>query len=102
MVLFVYQYNYPVCSFGKFINFGLGTVRGEKVEGLTRIYWYFVLVVPTANQKPEWIKPTKLLVMQAKFIPLLSRCTFHVVLRQSQTHIFQVQLAESNKQKRDN
>ena len=31
VVLFVFQF-YPVCTFGKFINFGLGTVRSERVE----------------------------------------------------------------------
>ena len=30
-VLFVFQF-YPVCNFGKFINFGLGTVRSERVK----------------------------------------------------------------------
>ena len=30
VVLFVLQF-YLVCNFGKFINFGLGTVRGERV-----------------------------------------------------------------------
>ena len=33
-VVFVFQF-YPVCSFGKFINFALGTVRSERVN--TRI-----------------------------------------------------------------
>ena len=31
MVLFVFQV-YPVCNFGKFISFGLGTVRRERVK----------------------------------------------------------------------
>ena len=31
MVLFVFQF-YQVCNFGKFINFGIGTVRSERVE----------------------------------------------------------------------
>ena len=31
VMLFVFQF-YPVCNFGKFINFGLGTVRGESVK----------------------------------------------------------------------
>ena len=31
VVLFVFQFC-PVCNFGKFINFGLATVRSEKVK----------------------------------------------------------------------
>ena len=31
VVLFVFQF-YPVCKFGEFINFGLGTVRSERVN----------------------------------------------------------------------
>ena len=31
MVLYVFQF-YPVCNFGNFINFGLGTVRSERVK----------------------------------------------------------------------
>ena len=31
VVLFVF-YFYQVCNFGKFINFGLGTVRSERVK----------------------------------------------------------------------
>ena len=31
MVLLAFQF-YPVFNFGKFINFGLGTVRGERVK----------------------------------------------------------------------
>ena len=31
MPLFVFQFD-PVCKFGKFINFGLGTVRSERVK----------------------------------------------------------------------
>ena len=31
MVLLVFQF-YPVCNFGKFTNFGLGTLRSERVE----------------------------------------------------------------------
>ena len=31
MVLFVFQF-YPDCKFGTFINFGLGTVRNERVK----------------------------------------------------------------------
>ena len=31
MVLFVFQF-YPVCNFGKCINFGLGTVSSEMVK----------------------------------------------------------------------
>ena len=31
MVLFGFQF-YPVCSVGKFINFSLSTVRGERVN----------------------------------------------------------------------
>ena len=35
VVPFVFQF-YPVCNFGKFINFGLGTVRRERVnQGLS-------------------------------------------------------------------
>ena len=30
-LLFVFQF-YPVCNFGKFVNFGLGTVRIERVK----------------------------------------------------------------------
>ena len=32
VVLFVFQF-YPVCNFGKFIRFGLGIVRSERVNG---------------------------------------------------------------------
>ena len=32
-MLFVFEFQ-PVCNFGKFINFGLGTVRNEGVNGL--------------------------------------------------------------------
>ena len=32
VILFVFQF-YPVCNFGQFINFGLGTVRSERVKG---------------------------------------------------------------------
>ena len=31
VVLFVFQF-YPVCNFGRFISFGLGTVISERVE----------------------------------------------------------------------
>ena len=31
VVLFVFQF-YPVCNFGKFMSFGLGTVRSERVK----------------------------------------------------------------------
>ena len=31
VVLFVFHF-YPVCKFGKVINFGLGTVRSERVK----------------------------------------------------------------------
>ena len=31
MTLFIFQF-YPVCYFGKFISFGLGTVRSERVN----------------------------------------------------------------------
>ena len=31
VVLFVFQF-YPVCNFGKFISFGLGTVRSERLK----------------------------------------------------------------------
>ena len=31
VVLFVFQF-YPLCNFGKFISFGLGTVRRERVK----------------------------------------------------------------------
>ena len=31
VVLFVFQFN-PVCNFGKFTNFGLGIIRGERVK----------------------------------------------------------------------
>ena len=31
VVLFAFKF-YPVCNFGKFINFGLGTVRVERVK----------------------------------------------------------------------
>ena len=31
MVLFVFQF-YPVCNFEKFVNFGLGAVRSERVK----------------------------------------------------------------------
>ena len=31
VVLSVFQFN-PACNFGEFINFGLGTVRGENVK----------------------------------------------------------------------
>ena len=31
VVLFVFQF-YPVCNFGKFIIFGLGTVKSERVK----------------------------------------------------------------------
>ena len=34
MVLFVFQF-YSVCNFGKFINFGLGTVRSERINNKT-------------------------------------------------------------------
>ena len=32
VVLFVFQFH-PVCNFAKFINFGPGTVRSERVKG---------------------------------------------------------------------
>ena len=35
VVLCVFQF-YPVCNFGEFINFGLGTVRSERVKQSTR------------------------------------------------------------------
>ena len=31
VVLFVFQF-FPVCNFGKFASFGLGSVRGERVN----------------------------------------------------------------------
>ena len=31
LVLFVFQFH-PVCNFGKFISFGLGAVRSERVK----------------------------------------------------------------------
>ena len=31
VMLFGFQF-YPFCNFGKFINFGLGTVRSERVK----------------------------------------------------------------------
>ena len=31
LVLFVFQF-FPVCNFGKFLNFGVGTVRSERVK----------------------------------------------------------------------
>ena len=43
MVLFGFQFN-PVCNLGKFINFGLGTVRSERV-----ILEYFGLVAWLAS-----------------------------------------------------
>ena len=36
VVLFVFQF-YPVCSFRKFINFGLGTVRSERLNRIEQI-----------------------------------------------------------------
>ena len=35
MVLFIFQF-YPVCNFGQVINFGLGTVRNERVKMRTQ------------------------------------------------------------------
>ena len=32
VLLFVFFLLYPVCNFGKLINFGLSTVRSERVE----------------------------------------------------------------------
>ena len=32
MELFIFQC-YPGCNFGKFVNFGLGTIGGERVKG---------------------------------------------------------------------
>ena len=32
VLLFGFQSVYPVCNFGKFISFGLATVRNEKVQ----------------------------------------------------------------------
>ena len=34
--LFVFQF-YPVCNFEKFISFGLGAVKSERVNALTRL-----------------------------------------------------------------
>ena len=39
MVLFVF----PVCNFGKFINFGLGTVRSERVKELSLTVWLVLI-----------------------------------------------------------
>ena len=36
VVQFVFQF-YPVCNFGKFMNFGLGTVRSEGVKGMSSV-----------------------------------------------------------------
>ena len=36
VVLFVFQF-YPVCNFGKFISFGLGTIRSERVKQQRKI-----------------------------------------------------------------
>ena len=49
-VLFVFQF-YPVCYFGKFLNFGLVTVRSERVKSLpttipSSITWYLWCGVP--------------------------------------------------------
>ena len=38
LVLFVFD---PVCTFGKFINFGIGTIRSERV-----IYFQFISKAP--------------------------------------------------------
>ena len=40
MVLFVFQF-YPVCNFGTFIRFGLGTVRSERVNRLNQQLLFF-------------------------------------------------------------
>ena len=37
VVLFVFQF-YSVCDFGKFISFGLGTIRSERVKNSTPPY----------------------------------------------------------------
>ena len=37
VVLLVFQFN-PVCNFAKFINFGLGTIRSERVKVLVIVY----------------------------------------------------------------
>ena len=34
-VLVVFQF-YPVCNFGEFISFGLGTVRSEKIKVIAK------------------------------------------------------------------
>ena len=38
VVLFVFQF-YPFCNFGKFDNFGFGTVRSERIKGITIQLW---------------------------------------------------------------
>ena len=37
VVLLVFQFN-PVCNFGKFINFGLGTIKSERIKSRWRTF----------------------------------------------------------------
>ena len=43
MVLFVVQF-YPVCNFGEFINFGLGTARSERDKQVTLSGGAFIIL----------------------------------------------------------
>ena len=57
VVLFAVQF-YPVCNFDTFINFGLGTVRTERVGALPRTFtWIFFL---------SQLIPIKILLMAAR------------------------------------
>ena len=38
MALFVFQF-YLVCNFGKFINYGPGTIKSERVKEDNRLLW---------------------------------------------------------------
>ena len=49
VVLFVFQF-YPVCNFGGFINFGLGTVRSERVKTNDVISSKILVFVPSCPQ----------------------------------------------------
>ena len=40
--LFVFQLFYPVCNFEKFVNFGLGTLSGERKNYKTKLTNQFI------------------------------------------------------------
>ena len=54
MVLFVLQF-YLVCNFGKFISFGLGTVRSEKGSSVLKLETADQLLISNETRFPVTI-----------------------------------------------